>query len=91
MMKIRTLDKKQWLFLSSLTACFIYAYLGYKDAKWSDGGLASMEMSNTLFSNLFWGYSLLSIILLSLHELKSLSVRYQKQMFFALEYGIINS
>ena len=88
MMKIRTLDKKQWLFLSSLTACFIYAYLGYKDAKWSDGGLASMEMSNTLFSNLFWGYSLLSIILLSLHELKSLSVRYQKQMFFAICIGI---
>ena len=60
-MKGRALDKTQILFLSSLVSCFVYAYLGYKDAKWSFTGLASMDMNNTLGSNLLWGYSLTSI------------------------------
>lgn len=87
-MKVWALDKKQILFLSSLVSCFIYAYLGYKDAKWSFTGLASMDMNNTLGSNLLWGYSLTSIILLSVYELKSLPIRYQKLILLAVFIGV---
>ena len=87
-MKVWALDKKQILFLSSLVSCFIYAYLGYKDAKWSFTGLASMDMNNTLGSNLLWGYSLTSIILLSLYELKSLPIKYQKLILLAVFIGL---
>lgn len=67
---VNSFDKRQWLFLSSIVSCFIYLYLGYKDAHWSDSGLASMEMVNTFTSNIFWGYSIFSMLLLGFIEHK---------------------
>lgn len=72
-MSIFYFDRKQWLFLSSILFSFIYVYSGYKNAHWSSSGLASMEMANTLVSNLFFGYSFLTILFLSFMEHKTMS------------------
>lgn len=71
-MNVLYFDRKQWVFLSSVLSSFIYVYLGYKNAHWSDSGLASMDMVNTLVSNLFFGYSFFTILSLSFMEHKTM-------------------